>query len=178
MKFPQTKNNPSPRIIVPKQLNKNIPWAFFYGASQNSACRGGATLYLNPNHYFQISMGLGSGTNNYARLMTLKLLLCFAIERNCKKIQVFDDSMVVINWINKIQRCKISTLDTLYEEINMILSFFESISFKHVYREWNTDLDQSSKDRLNLQWGHWKIMEIKDIEAKQYPHRPFLILPH
>ena len=31
--FPESKNNPSPRLIVSKQLNKNIPWAFFYGAS-------------------------------------------------------------------------------------------------------------------------------------------------
>ena len=41
--------------------------------------------------------GLGAGTSNYAELMTLKLLLCFAIEINCKKLQVFGDSMVVIN---------------------------------------------------------------------------------
>ena len=104
-------------------MNKNIPWAFFDGASQNLTCGGGATLYLNPNHYFKISMGLGFGTNNYVELMTLKLLLCFAIERNCKKLQVFGDSTVVINWINKTQKCRISTLDTLYEEITRTLSF-------------------------------------------------------
>ena len=86
--------------------------------------------------------------------------------------------MVVINWINKTQRCINSTLDTLYEEINRTLSIFESISFKHVYRERNTDANKLSKAGLNLQWGYWKIMEIKDTEAKKYPHRPFLIFPH
>ena len=47
---------------------------------------GGACLYLNQSHFFQISLGLGTGTNNSAELMTLKLLLCFAneIERNCR----------------------------------------------------------------------------------------------
>ena len=163
--FPQTKNNPSPRIIVLEQLNKNIPWAFFDGASQNLTCRGGATLFMNPNHHFQMSMRLGSGTNNYVELMTLKLLLCFAIERNCKKVQVFGDSMVVINWINKTQRCKNYSLDTLYEEVNRNLSNFESISFKHVYWERNMDTNKLSKAGLNLQWGSWKIMEIKDTEA-------------
>ena len=68
-----------------------------------------------------MSMGLGSGTNNYVELMTLKLLLCFAIERNCKKIQIFGDSMVFIKWINKTQRFRNSSLDTLYEEVNMTL---------------------------------------------------------
>ena len=102
--FPQSRNTPRPRIIVPKQLNKNIPWAFFDGASQNLTCGGGATLYINQNHYFKISMGLGVETNNYAELLNLKLLLCYAIERNCKKLQVFGDSMVVINWLNETQK--------------------------------------------------------------------------
>ena len=80
-------------------------------------------------------MGLGSRSNNYVELMTLKLLLCFAIERNSKMLQVFGDSMVVINWIDKTQRCRNTSLDTLVEEVNMILANFESISLKHVYRE-------------------------------------------
>ena len=29
-------------------------------------------------------MGLGRGTNNYAELLALKLLLCFASEKNCR----------------------------------------------------------------------------------------------
>ena len=57
----------------------------------------GACLYLNQSHFFQISLGLGTGTNSYAELMTLKLLLCFSNERNCRHLQVYGDSMVVIN---------------------------------------------------------------------------------
>ena len=86
--------------------------------------------------------------------------------------------MVVINWINKTQRCRNSSLDTLYEEVNKTFSNFESISFKHVYRERNMDADKLSKEGLNLQWGSWKITEIKDTKAKEYLHKPFLILPH
>ena len=56
---------------------------------------GGACLYLNQSHFFQISLGLRTGTNNYAKLMTLKLLLCFANERNCRQLQVYGDSMHV-----------------------------------------------------------------------------------
>ena len=70
--------------------------------------------------------------------------------------------MVVINWINKTQRCCNSSLDTLYEEVNRTLSNFESISFKHVYRERNMEADKISKIGLNLQWGTWKIIEIKE----------------
>ena len=59
---------------------------------------GGACLYPK----CQIYLGLGTGTNSYEELMTLKLLLCFSNERNCRQLEVYGDSMVVINWMNKI----------------------------------------------------------------------------
>ena len=96
---------------------------------------GGACLYLNQSHFFQISLGLGTGTNSYAELMTLKLLLCFANERNCRQLQVYGDSMVVINWMNKIHKCRAASLYALFEETTHSLSLFESITFTHVYRE-------------------------------------------
>ena len=82
--FPRTKNNPNPRIIIPEQMDKNTPWDFFDGASQDLKCGGGATLFLNPTYHFQIPMGLGSRSNNYAELMALKLLLCFQLKENAK----------------------------------------------------------------------------------------------
>ena len=67
--------------------------------------------------------------------MVLNLLLCFAIERNCTKTQVFADSMVVINWINKIQKCRNISLNALFVEVNTLVTNFESLSLKHVYME-------------------------------------------
>ena len=86
--------------------------------------------------------------------------------------------MVVINWINKTQKCRIATLDALYEEATRSFSFFETISFTHVYREKNVDANKLSKTGLTLQWGEWKILEIKDSKATEYPHRPFINPPH
>ena len=140
-------------------------------------CGGGATLFLNPTHHFQISMGLGSGINNYVELMTLKLLLCFAIERNCKKLQVFGDSLVVINLIDKIQKCRNTSLDALFEEVSRLLANFESLSLKHVYRERNMDADPLSKARINMEWGTWKFTETKKTTANEFYHRPFMDPP-
>ena len=116
---------------------------------------------------------MGTGTNNYANLMTLKLLLCFSIERNCRQLQVYGDSIVVIKWMNKIHKCRIASLDALYEETTHSLSFFESISFTHVYREQNKEADKLLKKGLTLQWGEWKILETQNSKATEYPHRPF-----
>ena len=52
---------------------------------------GCACLYLNQSNFFQIYLGLRTGTNRYAKLMTLKLLLCLANERNCRQLQVYGD---------------------------------------------------------------------------------------
>ena len=121
-------------------------------------------------------MGLGTGSNNYAELMALKLLLCFAIESNCQNLQVFGDSLVVINWMNKIQRRRNTSLVALFEEVNRLLANFESLSLKHVYRERNMEADRLSKAGINLEWGTWKITEKKETEANEYYHRPFLVL--
>ena len=119
-------------------------------------------------------MGLGTGTNNYAELMALKLLLYFALERNYRKIQIFGDSLVILNWINKIQKCRNISLSALYEEANRLLSHFDAITCKHIYRERNEEADKFSKTGLNLEPGTWKILETKDEEVYEFFHRPFI----
>ena len=104
-------------------------------------------------------MGLGSGTNNYAELMVLKLLLCLAIERNCTNLQILGDSLVVINQINKTQRCRNTSLDALVEEVSRLLANFDSLSLKHVYMERNMEANRLSKAGISLAWGTWKIIE-------------------
>ena len=82
--------------------------------------------------------------------------------------------MVVINWMNKTQKCRITSLDALYEEKTRSLSLFETISFTHVYREQNNEADKLSKKGLTLQRGEWKILETKDSKATEYLHSPYI----
>ena len=60
------------------ELDKTHPWGFFDGAAQNELCGGGDFLYLSDSHFFVLTMGLGPGSNNFAEIMSLKLLLIFA----------------------------------------------------------------------------------------------------
>ena len=76
--------------------------------------------------------------------------------------------------MNKTHKCRIASLDALYEETTHSLSFFETISFTHVYRERNKEADKLSEKGLTLQWGEWKILETQDSKAIEYPHRPFI----
>jgi hypothetical protein len=90
-------------------LDMAMPWDFFDGfaSKHHLICgaggRGGCCLYLSTTHHFLLKSGLGDETNNYAKLLALKLLLIFAMEKGCKTLQVFGDSMLIINWANGVQ---------------------------------------------------------------------------
>ena len=54
-------------------------------------------LYITDEHYFCFKVGLGLGTNNYVELCALNLLLFLARRNHLAKIQIFNDSQLVIN---------------------------------------------------------------------------------
>jgi hypothetical protein len=78
--FPQEKDSPPIRVLREEQVDKDAPWDFFDGASQNNgkACGGGVILFLSEYHFFNIKMGLDSSSNNFVELMALTLLILFA----------------------------------------------------------------------------------------------------
>jgi hypothetical protein len=80
-------------------------------------------------------VALGPRSNNFVELMSLKLLLLFAVENNVSSLQIFGDSMLVISWIRKSQRCHNIILAPLLEEVFIILVSFDEYSIRHVYRE-------------------------------------------
>ena len=121
-------------------------------------------------------MGLWIGTNNYAETMALKLLLCFSLEKVCRKLQIFRDSLVIINWVNKVQRCINLALSSLFEEVNRLWTNFDHISWRHVYRERNTTADRISKKGLKMEHGTWNFFENRDPEVYEFFHRLFIQL--
>ncbi len=62
-----------------------------------------ALHFLSDTHFFEITLGLGEGNNNFAELMSLKLLLIFTMEKGCRSLNIFGDSLNVINYIKGTQ---------------------------------------------------------------------------
>eukprot|EP00253_Pinus_taeda_P010381 PITA_10381 len=81
-----------------EQIRPHIPWAYFDGASQHNTTGAGLVIHLDEGHCLFASVGIGSGSNNFAELTALKLLLCWLIHRHIFTIQIFGDSLNVINW--------------------------------------------------------------------------------
>lgn len=119
-------------------------------------------------------MGLGEGTNNYVELLALKLLLCFSLENNYRKLQIFGDSLIVINWVKKVQSGRNISLISLFEEVSRLTAHFDSITCRHVYRERNTAADRLSKQGLTMDFGTWKFVESRGVDVYEFFHRTFI----
>ena len=162
------------REVMDLEIHKENPWGFFDGAAQNDLCGGGALLFLSDTHFFELTFGLGEGTNNFVEFVSLKLLLIFAIEQGCRTINFFGDSMNVINWKRGIHQCRNLRLANLLSSTREVLHGFDSFSCRHVYRENNQKVDQASKEGLQMAMGTWKVKEFREGMTQEYYHRPFI----
>lgn len=91
------------RNVHSEEIDESIPWGFFNGAIQwtTSSCGIVGCLYLSNSHYFLLKSGLGEGTNNFVDLLALKMLLLFVVQKGCRNLQVFSDSMLIINKVSR-----------------------------------------------------------------------------
>ena len=85
--------------LLRKLLIKQNLGGFFDGFASGSpqVCGAGGILFLKDDHYFTFKAGLGEGPNNFAELYALKLLITLALDKQVSRIQVYGDSLLVIN---------------------------------------------------------------------------------
>lgn len=116
------------RNINTEQINRDIPWAYFDRASDaQNRCDSRLVIHINDNKNLKASVGIGSCTNNFAELLSLKLL-CWLIQLGIVSVQIFGDSMSVINWFNKSQRCQNHVLIPIIEEILLLKMSFDILT--------------------------------------------------
>lgn len=121
-------------------------------------------------------MNLGRGTNNFAELATAKHLLHFALEKHCTHLQLFGDSNLVCNWLNRTSHCFAFTLRHILAEAHRFISSFDNFVCHHIYRERNIGADFLSKEVAHWQEEDWLIQEEIDGTFHQYYHRLFIDL--
>ena len=107
--------------------------------------------------FFCIRMGLGVGTNNYAELISLRHLLYFALNQNCRHLQIFGDSKIVINWFNCTSACYVHSLKNILDDALFLKSQFDQITCIHIYKKHNKTVDQRSKQTAHQPRGEWLI---------------------
>ena len=98
--FPQDNIAVRIRFVVEEGFDKSLHWGYFDGsaAGEPKICGAGELLVIYDDHFFTFKASLGYGTNNFAELLGLKLLLTLALDKHLFKLQIFGDSQLVINW--------------------------------------------------------------------------------
>jgi ribonuclease HI len=90
--------SPSPKISPPPKIDHSSPGTFFDGATHGSpsfGVAGGIFIWMLPPKF--PLQHLGEVNNNFNEFMVVKLLITLAIEKGITHINIFRDSMLVIN---------------------------------------------------------------------------------
>lgn len=80
---------------------------------------------------------LGVTTNNQAEYKSIKFALQDALELGGQEIDVFMDSLLVVNQLNGKFKIKNQALLPIYLDVQELAARFESVKFTHVPREFN-----------------------------------------
>ena len=86
-------------------------------------------------------------------------MLTLSLENNFKKLHIFGDSQLVINWVSGKYRIQNVQLAQILMEVNRLVDMFDSVVFMHIYRERNTLVDVLAKDGFSVMSGSWQISE-------------------
>ena len=92
----------APQILKTAEIDKSYAQGFFDGACQGyqGICGVGGFLFLKDNHSFSFKAALGIGTNNWAEMYALWLLMRLASEKGINQLQVLGDSNLILDWKN------------------------------------------------------------------------------
>ena len=118
-------------------------------------------FFLFDAHHFSFKAGLGGGTNNFAELFALKWLLILARRHSLDKIQIFGDSQLVINWASGKYQILNLELDMILREVNCLTDSFDSVMFRHIYKEINFSTNALEKAGGSILEGFWSIKEFQ-----------------
>ena len=101
--------------------------------------------------HFEDKCGLGVCTNNYAEYKGLHCGISLAIEKGVKRLEVFGDSLLIINQMNRKWECRHKGLRLIFDEVNVMVRSFDSITFNHVPRERNAIADSLANEAMDEQ---------------------------
>ena len=109
--------------MVPPEINKTVPWDFFDGASQGDPPLGGlgGVIYFSDKHKVQANFYPSHCTNNKEELAALHTVLNLAINNNISQLQVFGDSKMVVDWVNRKIQINAPSLQQLLRAIRRLL---------------------------------------------------------
>lgn len=112
---------------------------------------GFVVLSMDDNVLFESGKYLGITTNNQAEYHSLKGGLEAALQMGARKVDVYMDSLLVVNQMKGIFKVKNRDLWPIHEAIKLLVPKFERVTFTHVPRELNKLADAMVNQTLDAQ---------------------------
>ncbi len=109
----------------------------------------GVSVTLDGNEIHTISKKIGIATNNEAEYQALINALNYCIANSIDEIEVYLDSELVVEQVNKNYKVKAANLKALNSEVEALVQQFKYVKFNHVYREDNKRADQLANIALD-----------------------------
>ena len=109
----------------------------------------GVSVLLDGEEMHTISKKIGIATNNEAEYQALIDRLNYCVDNSIKEIQVFLDSNLVVEQVNKNFKVKAGNLKVLNSKVDDLIQEFNFIEINHVYREENKRADQLANMALD-----------------------------
>src|SRR5665213_3983018 len=114
---------------------------------------GFVILDMEDNVLVDKGIYLGVTTNNQAEYTSLKLALEECRKMGVKEVEVYMDSLLVVNQMKGIFKVKNRDLWPLHDAIKQLAKSFNKISFSHVPREFNKLADAAVNRALDEELG-------------------------
>ena len=109
----------------------------------------GISILLDGKEVHTISKKIGIATNNEAEYQALIDGLNYCVDNSIKEIQVFLDSNLVVEQVNKNFKVRAGNLKVLNSKVDDLIQEFNFIEINHVYREENKRADQLANMALD-----------------------------
>jgi hypothetical protein len=74
----------------------------------------------------------------------------FARYKNVTRLYLVGDSKIIIDWFSNDGNFQLISLQYWMGKIRILSESFQHLKDQHIYREYNQDVDQLSKDALQL----------------------------
>lgn len=110
---------------------------------------GFVVLDMEDNVLVDKGIYLGVTTNNQAEYTSLKLGLEECVKMGVREVQVYMDSLLVVNQMKGIFKVKNRDLWPIHDAIKKLAEEFDHVSFSHVPREFNKLADAAVNRALD-----------------------------
>ena len=143
----------SPTVAMPAVVEKHVKM-FSDGGSRGNpghSASGYVIMDMNDNILLKSGVYVGITTNNQAEYRSLQFGLEEALKLGASKVDVYMDSLLVINQMKGIFKVKNGELIPINHAVKELATKFKKVTYTHVSRELNKLADAEVNETLDAE---------------------------